>query len=45
MIQLVLLLVGVQAVQRHWLTLAAIGAIWGALGFGILMTRWTGSRT
>jgi uncharacterized membrane protein HdeD (DUF308 family) len=37
MIQLALLLVGVQAVQRHWLTLASLGAIWGALGFGILV--------
>ncbi|MBV9655212.1 MAG: hypothetical protein JOZ42_11685 [Acetobacteraceae bacterium] len=37
MIQLALLLVGVQAAQRHWLTLAAIGAIWGALGLGILI--------
>ncbi len=37
MIQLALLLVGVQAVQRHWLTLAAVGAIWGALGLGILI--------
>ena len=37
MIQLALLLVGVQAAQRHWLTLASLGAIWGALGFGILV--------
>ena len=30
MIQLALLLIGVPAAQRHWLTLAAIGGIWGA---------------
>jgi uncharacterized membrane protein HdeD (DUF308 family) len=37
MIQLTLLLLGVEATQRHWLTLATVGAIWAALGFGIVI--------
>jgi uncharacterized membrane protein HdeD (DUF308 family) len=37
MIQLALLLLGVEAVQRHWLTLGTVGAIWGALGLGIII--------
>ena len=32
-----LLLLGVEAVRRHWLTLAVIGAIWAALGLGIII--------
>ncbi|HTW26127.1 MAG TPA: hypothetical protein VME92_03290 [Acetobacteraceae bacterium] len=32
MVQLALLLLGLEAVQRHWLPLATIGAAWGLLG-------------
>jgi len=35
MVQLALLLLGVKAVKRHWLSLAVIGAGWGMLGLGI----------
>lgn len=35
MVQIVLLLLGVKAVQRHWLSLAVIGTGWGMLGLGI----------
>jgi uncharacterized membrane protein HdeD (DUF308 family) len=35
MVQLALLLLGVKAVQRHWLPLAVIGAGWGILGLAI----------
>ena len=36
MVQLVLLLLGAQAVQRHWLRLAFIGLVWTALGLVVI---------
>ena len=36
MVQLALLLLGAQAVQRHWLRLAAVGLIWAALGLVVI---------
>ncbi len=35
-VQLVLLLLGAQAVQRHWLRLAVVGLVWTALGLVVI---------
>lgn len=37
MVQLALLLVGTQAVQRHWRSLALVGAAWALLGAVVLI--------
>lgn len=37
MVQLALLLLGAQAVQRHWLRLAIVGAGWAALGLVVIV--------
>ena len=44
MVQLVLLLLGTQAVQRHWLRLAALGLVWTALGLVVITDPRTASR-